>query len=74
MQRAIKTTPYQMVFRREIKRYQVLPIAIRERTQIKEEPIEENPFDISDAEEQPLLEQVVSIKKSSYKLFELKNS
>ena len=56
MQRAIKTTPYQMVFRREMRRYQVLPIAMRERTQIKEELIKENPFDISDAKKQPLSE------------------
>jgi hypothetical protein len=47
---------------------------MRERTQTEKEPIEENPFDISDAEEQPLSEQAVSIKKSSYKLFELRKS
>jgi len=47
---------------------------MRERTQIEEEPIEENPFDISDAEEQSLSEHIVSIKKSSYKLFELRKS
>src|SRR5437667_1177534 len=39
MQRAIKTTPYQMVFRREMRRYQVLPITMKERTQIEKEPI-----------------------------------
>ena len=63
-----------MVFGREMRRYQVLPVTMRERTQIEEEPIEENPFDISDAEEQPLSEHAVSIKKSSYKLFELRKS
>jgi len=34
-----------------MRRYQVLLIAMKERTQVKEEPIEKNPFDISDAEE-----------------------
>ena len=51
MQRAIKTTSYQMVYGREMRRYQILPVAMRKRTQIEEEPIEESLFDISDAEE-----------------------
>jgi len=63
-----------MVFRRKMRRYQVLPIAMRERTQIEEESIEENPFDISDTKEQPLSEQAVSIKKNSYKVFKLRKS
>ena len=56
VQRAIKTTPYQMVFGREMRRYQILPVAMRERTQIEEELTEESPFDVSDAEEQLLLD------------------
>ena len=56
VQRAIKTTPYQMVYRKEMRKYQILPVAMRERTQIEEEPTEESPFDISDAEEQLMLD------------------
>ncbi|KAI9774785.1 MAG: hypothetical protein M1840_000001 [Geoglossum simile] len=51
MQRAIKVTPYQMVFRKEMKRYEILPVAMREGAQVEEEAIEEDTFDISDAEE-----------------------
>ena len=50
VQRAIKTTPYQMVYGKEMRRYQILPVAMRERTQIEEKLTEESPFDISDAE------------------------
>ena len=56
VQRAIKTTPYQMVFGREMRRYQILPVAMRERTQIEEEPTEESPFNVSDTEKQLLLD------------------
>ena len=56
MQRAIKITLYQMVYGKEMRRYQILQVAMRERTQIKEEPTEESPFDISDAEEQLMLD------------------
>jgi hypothetical protein len=41
-----------MVYRREMRRYQILPVAMRERTQIEEKPTEEGPFNISDVEEQ----------------------
>ena len=51
MQRAIKTTPYQIVYRREMRRYEILPVAMRERAQIEEELIEKDPFEVSDAEE-----------------------
>ena len=51
MQRTIKTTPYQMVYGREIRRYEILPVAMRERAQIKEKLIEKDPFEVSDAEE-----------------------
>ena len=73
MQRAIKTTPYQIVYGREIRRFEILPVAMRERAQIEEELIEEDPFEVSDAEEQLLLDQarimeseVPSIQNSSY--------
>ena len=62
MQRAIKTTPYQVVFGREMRRYQILPVAMRERTQIEEELAEEDPFEASDAEEQLLSEQAISLQ------------
>ena len=45
-----------------MRRYQILPVAMRERTQIEEEPTEESPFDISDAEEQLLLEMARDIE------------
>ena len=45
-----------MVFGREMRRYQILPVAMRERTQIEEELTEESPFNVSDAEEQLLLD------------------
>ena len=52
MQRAIKTTPYQVVFGREIRRYKIIPIGMREREQIKEEEYSEDDFfELSDAEE-----------------------
>ena len=38
---------------------------MRERTQIEEEPTEESPFDISDAEEQLLLEMARDIEVKS---------
>ena len=57
VQRAIKTTPYQMVYGREMRRYEILPVAMRERAQIEEELIEKDPFEVSDAEEQLLLDQ-----------------
>lgn len=56
VQRAIRTTPYQMVFGKEMRRYQILPVAMRERTEVEEEPTEEGPFHISDDEEQLLLD------------------
>jgi len=62
MQRAIKTTPYQVVFRREMRRYEILPVAMRERIQIEEELDEENLFETSDAEEQLLSEQAISLQ------------
>ena len=40
-----------MVYEKEMRRYQILPVTMRERTQIEEKPTEENLFDISDAEE-----------------------
>jgi hypothetical protein len=58
MQRAIKVTPYQMVFGKEMRRYEILPISIREGTQIEEESVEEDAFEIPDAEEQLLLDQI----------------
>ena len=45
-----------MVYGKEMKRYQILPVAMRERTQIEEELTEESLFDISDAEEQLMLD------------------
>lgn len=78
VQRAIKTTPYQMVFGKEMRRYQILPVAMRERTQIEEELDEDNPFEISDAEEQLLSEQAVvlqsSLEKSSHRASEQQSS
>ena len=62
MQRAIKVTPYQMVFGKEMRRYEILPVAMREGAQVEEEAIEEDPFDISDAEEQLLLDQTRHIE------------
>ena len=62
MQRAIKTTPYQVVFEREMRRYEILPVAMRERIQIEEELDEENLFETSDAEEQLLSEQAISLQ------------
>ena len=62
MQRAIKTTPYQVVFGREMRRYEILPVAMRERIQIEEELDEENLFETSDAEEQLLSEQAISLQ------------
>ena len=62
MQRAIKTTPYQVVFGREMRRYEILPIVMRERIQIEEELDEENLFETSDAEEQLLSEQAISLQ------------
>jgi len=44
MQRAIKTIPYQVAFKREMKRYQIIPMGMQERTQIKDEQNEEEPF------------------------------
>jgi len=62
MQRAIKTTPYQVVFGKEMRRYEILPVAMRERIQIEEELDEENLFETSDAEEQLLSEQAISLQ------------
>ena len=45
-----------MVFGRKMRKYQILPVAMRERTQIEEELTEESPFDIFDAEKQLLLD------------------
>ena len=45
-----------MVFGREMRRYQILPVAMRERTQIEEELTEESPFDVFDTEKQLLLD------------------
>ena len=39
-----------MVYKREMGRYEILPIAIRERAQIEEELIEKDLFEVSDAE------------------------
>src|SRR6266480_7637943 len=81
MQRAIKTTPYQMVYGREIRRYEILPVAMRERAQIEKELIEKDPFEVSDAEEQLLLDQarimeseVPSIPNSSHSSFQPQDS
>jgi len=54
-----------MVYGREMRRYQILPVAMRERTQIEEELTEESPFDISNAEEQLLLEMARDIEVKS---------
>ena len=62
MKRAIKTTPYQVVFGREMRRYEILPVAMRERIQIEEELDEENLFKTSDTEEQLLSEQAISLQ------------
>jgi len=35
-----------MVYGKEMRRYQILPVAIRERTQVEEELTEESPFDV----------------------------
>ena len=40
-----------MVYEREMRRYKILPVAMRERVQIKEELIKKDPFKVSDAEE-----------------------
>ena len=56
VQRVIKTTPYQMVYGKEMRRFQILPVAMRERIQIEEKLTEESSFDISDAEEQLMLD------------------
>ena len=40
-----------------MRRYKILPIAMRERAQIEEELIEKDPFEVSDAEGQLLLDQ-----------------
>jgi len=45
-----------------MRRYQILPVAMRERTQIEEELAEEDPFEASDAEEQLLSEQAISLQ------------
>ena len=45
-----------MVFGREMRRYQILPVVMRERTQIEEEPTEESLFKVFNAEEQLLLD------------------
>ena len=39
-----------------MRKYQILPVAMRERTQIEEKLIEESPFDISDTKEQLMLD------------------
>jgi hypothetical protein len=39
-----------------MRRYQILPVAMRERTQIEEELAKEDPFEAFDAEEQLLSE------------------
>ena len=76
MQKAIKTTSYQMVYRREMRRYEILPVVMRERAQIEEELIKKDPFEVSDAEEQLLLDQakimeseVPPIPNSNYSSF-----
>ena len=51
-----------MVYGREMRRYQILLVAMRERTQSEEELTEESPFNISDAEEQLLLEMARDIE------------
>ena len=43
-----------------------MPVAMRERTQIEEEPTEESPFDISDAEEQLLLDMTRDIESRAF--------
>jgi ribosomal protein L21E len=47
-----------MVFGKEMRRYEILPIAMRERAQVEEEAIEEDLFGISEAEEQLLSDQI----------------
>ena len=54
-----------MIYGREMRRYQILPVAMRERTQIEEKLTEESPFDISDAEKQLLLEMARDIEVKS---------
>ena len=51
-----------MVFRKKMRRYQILPIAMRERTQIEEKLIEESPFDVFDVEKQLLLDMAKDMK------------
>ena len=46
-----------MVYEKEMRRYEILPVAMRERAQIEEELIKKDPFEVSDAEEQLLLDQ-----------------
>ena len=57
-----------------MKRYQILSVAIRERTQIEEELNKEDSFEISDTEEQLLSEQAVilqfSLDNSSHRSLE----
>src|SRR6266480_1469569 len=65
MQRAIKTTPYQMVYRREIRRYEILPVAMRKRAQIEEELIEKDLFEVLDTKEQLLLDQARIIESEA---------
>ena len=45
-----------------MRRYEILPVAMRERIQIEEELDEENLFETSDAEEQLLSEQAISLQ------------
>jgi len=45
-----------------MRRYEILPIAMRERTQIEEELDEENLSETSDAEEQLLSEQAIRLQ------------
>ena len=40
-----------MVYEKEMRRYEILPVAIRERAQIKEKLIKKNLFEVSDTKE-----------------------
>ena len=51
-----------MVFGKEMKRYEILPVAMREGVQVEEKVIEENTFDVSDTEKQLLLDQIRHIE------------
>ena len=58
IQRAIKTIPYQMVFGKEMRRYKILLVAMRERAQVEKEVIKKDILKMSETEKQLLLNQI----------------